>query len=658
MKKIYSSLALLLFAGISLCAQTTFNYTGAVQTYTVPACATSINVTVLGAKGGNGTTIPGGSGGSVQATIPVTPGEVLNIYVGQQGTDNVISGPATFNGGGSVFSYTSDGTAGTGGGASDIRRSPYTTTDRLVVAGGGGGGGYQNCAGGNGGGLTGQDGVPFPSWPNAGGKGGTQSTGGNAGIACCSCPTYTSSGTLLQGGNGSGDGAGGGGGGGGYYGGGGSCFSGGGGGSSYADPSATGVIHTQGANNAAGQVVITPVQGVPASPTSITGATIFCEGSTTNFSTGTVAGATSYTWSVPVGSTINSGQGTTAINVTLGTSSGAISVTADNTCGSSAATTFSITVNPAPPVMASANNAIICDGSSSILTGSGASTYTWMPGTLSGTTVTVIPATTTTYTVTGMDVNGCTNTNSVIVTVNLLPTITASTTAGMICAGDAVTLSGGGAVSYTWTGSVTDNVAFNPAATNSYTVTGVDANGCSNTASVTVTVNPLPVISVAFAMDTVCLTGGMVTLSGESPAGGTWSGPGVTGNMFDPQTAGIGWAPVTYSFTDANGCSNSLTDSVNVDVCAGVTTYPSIGNVNIYPNPNSGTFSIALNAAVSDLVIVITDMQGRVVYSSIENNAQAGYSKQVSLEKESSGLYFVSITANGEQRVEKISVQK
>ncbi|CAN5823725.1 hypothetical protein BH11BAC7_BH11BAC7_03980 [soil metagenome] len=587
MKKVYSSLALLLFAGISLRAQTTFNYTGAVQTYTVPACATSINVTVLGAKGGNGTTIPGGSGGSVQATIPVTPGEVLNIYVGQQGTDNVISGPATFNGGGSVFSYTSDGTAGTGGGASDIRRSPYTTTDRLVVAGGGGGGGYQNCAGGNGGGLTGQDGVPFPSWPNAGGKGGTQSTGGNAGIACCSCPTYTSSGTLLQGGNGSGDGAGGGGGGGGYYGGGGSCFSGGGGGSSYADPSATGVIHTQGANNAAGQVVITPVQSAPASPTSIIGATIFCEGSTTNFSTGTVVGATSYTWSVPAGSTINSGQGTTAINVTLGTSSGAISVTADNTCGSSAATTFSITVNPAPPVMASANNAIICDGSSSILTGSGASTYTWMPGTLSGTTVTVIPATTTTYTVTGVDLNGCTNTNSV-----------------------------------------------------------------------TVTVNPLPVISVAFAMDTVCLTGGMVTLSGESPAGGVWSGPGVTGNMFDPQIAGSGWAPVTYSFTDANSCSNSLTDSLNVDVCAGVTTYPSIGNVNIYPNPNSGTFSIALNAAVSDLVIVITDMQGRIVYSSIENNAQAGYIKQFSLETEASGLYFVSITANGEQRVEKISVQK
>ncbi len=236
---------------------TTFSYTGSLQTYTVPAGVTSITVDVLGAKGGNGPTASGGLGGRVQGIVPVTPGEILNIYVGQAGM-NSLNAPTTYNGGGSAISYAACGTAGSGGGASDIRRSPYSLNDRLVVAGGGGGGGYQGGSGGNGGGLTGQDGVPFPSWPNSGGKGGTPTTGGAAGTACCSCPTYTTAGAFLQGGNGSGDCAGGGGGGGGWYGGGGSCFAGGGGGSSYTGATVTSVIHTQGFQSGNGQIAITP----------------------------------------------------------------------------------------------------------------------------------------------------------------------------------------------------------------------------------------------------------------------------------------------------------------------------------------------------------------------------------------------------------------
>ncbi len=660
MKKIYTLTILFLFAVISnlLHAQTTFNYTGAVQTYTVPPCVTSITVTVLGAQGGDGATAPGGSGGSLQATVPVTPGEILNIYVGETGADNVSTGPLSFNGGGSVFSYSSGGTSGSGGGASDIRRTPYSVNDRIVVAGGGGGGGYQNSSGGHGGGLSGQDGVSFPSFPNSGGKGGTQVTGGAGGIACCSCPTYTTSGAFFQGGNGSGDGAGGGGGGGGYYGGGGSCFAGGGGGSSYTAPGVTSVTHTQGFRIGNGQVIITYGPVSPAAPVSITGTTNVCQGSASNFSISAVSGATSYTWSVPSGSVINSGQGTTAVNVTFGTSSGNISVTADNACGSSAATNLAVTINALPAITATAGSPTICDGNSSILTGSGATTYSWMPGSLSGTTVTVSPTATTTYTVTGVDVNGCSNTNSVTVAVNSLPVVVANTTASAICSGDAVTLSGSGASTYSWSPSIMDNVAFNPSATTTYTVTGTDSNGCQETDEITVIVNALPTVAVNFPMDTVCLNGGMVMLAGESPAGGTWSGTGVTGNMFDPMAPGIGWATINYAYVDANGCANSINDSLNVDVCADMFTLPAFSDVSVYPNPNNGAFAITFNAAVSDLVITITDMQGRVVYSSIENNARAGYTKQISLETEASGLYLMHISVNGAQRTEKISVQK
>ena len=93
------------------------------------------------------------------------------------------------------------------------------------------------------------------------------------------------------------------------------------------------------------------------------------------------------------------------------------------------------------------------------------------------------------YTVTGTDVNGCTNTETRTVTVNALPTVGA-TSNQTVCDGESVTLSGSGAVSYSWTGGITDGVSFTPAVgVNSYTVTGTDANGCENTATSTVTVN-------------------------------------------------------------------------------------------------------------------------------------------------------------------------
>lgn len=255
---------LLLLAPHFLSAQLTtltYNYTGAVQTFVVPSCETFVTVDVQGASGGNLGTAIGGKGGRVQATIPVSPGDVLSIYVGQAGrTDtNAFGG---FNGGGAVFSYAHCDSAGTGGGASDIRLNGTSFSNIVVIAGGGGGAGgasspVQYLAGGNGGGLTGVDGSPWNSWPNSGGKGGTPTAGGAAGIACCSCPQYTTSGTQLNGGNGTGDCAGGGGGGGGYYGGGGSCFGGAGGGSSFTGTGVTSVTHTQGYRTGDGIVTLT-----------------------------------------------------------------------------------------------------------------------------------------------------------------------------------------------------------------------------------------------------------------------------------------------------------------------------------------------------------------------------------------------------------------
>ncbi|MBL7809994.1 MAG: HYR domain-containing protein, partial [Saprospiraceae bacterium] len=245
----------------------TFDYTGAAQTWTVPAGVTSIDVEVIGAGGGNadacGTPGIAGNGGKVMATIAVTPGETLTLYVGGAGTAGAagLAGLGGYNGGGDGQALASQGQlGGGGGGASDIRQGGAALANRVVVGAGGGGGASCACqpgVGGDGGDLSGQTTGPDCAG-GSGGGGGTQLAGGAGGNLPGWC--MGEAGGLGFGGaacDGSGNGINaGGGGGGGFYGGGGGGWAGGGGGSSYTTPGATNVVHIQGFNSGNGQIII------------------------------------------------------------------------------------------------------------------------------------------------------------------------------------------------------------------------------------------------------------------------------------------------------------------------------------------------------------------------------------------------------------------
>ncbi|MCR9172453.1 MAG: glycine-rich protein [bacterium] len=234
----------------------TFNYTGAMQTWVVPNGITSINVDAYGAQGGsNSPQTNVNYGGRVQADLPVTPGTTIYIYVGEQ--PNGLTGG--WNGGGNGET----GGQG-GGGASDIRIGGTTLNDRVIVAGGAGGGGFwsgQEVHGGIGGGLTAGPGYR-DNLSNYGGDPGTQTSSGVG--TCQSFNNPVVAGGFGFGGAPSSCGCEGYGGGGGWWGGAGSgnCR-GGGGGSSYTDPSATNVIHTQGVKVGHGSITISWGSGTP-----------------------------------------------------------------------------------------------------------------------------------------------------------------------------------------------------------------------------------------------------------------------------------------------------------------------------------------------------------------------------------------------------------
>ncbi len=245
----------------------TFDYTGAAQTWTVPAEVTEATFDVYGAQGGSGpfATSIGGKGGHAKASLSVTPGAVYQITVGGRGGSVRFGqdppGAGGFNGGGSGGSGFL--TAGGGGGASDVRTGSFALTDRIIIAGGGGGAPYGLAFGGSGGGSEGGDGRGGGKGDNnGGGKGGSQTAGGAGGIGQGDGGGNGEDGSLGNGGAGSDHTAGGGtgaGGGGGYYGGGGGggYFGGGGGGGGGSGYGPAGVVFETGVRSGDGQVIIT-----------------------------------------------------------------------------------------------------------------------------------------------------------------------------------------------------------------------------------------------------------------------------------------------------------------------------------------------------------------------------------------------------------------
>ncbi|MCU0433141.1 MAG: right-handed parallel beta-helix repeat-containing protein [Bacteroidia bacterium] len=362
-----------------------------------------------------------------------------------------------------------------------------------------------------------------------------------------------------------------------------------------------------------------------------------CIGSTTTLS-GT--GAQTYVWSNSVVDGVPFTPSTSGSYTVIGTDA--------NGCVDTA--TANIVVNALPVVGYTASNLTVCENSPVTLSGTGAQTYTWTGGIFDA-----IPFTATatnSYTVTGTDAAGCTGTASVTISVLPAPVVGFTTSGTTICMGSTVTFNGTGAQTYTWSGGVTDGVPFTPFTSGTYTVTGTDANNCSATATASVTVNAQPNVSLNLPFTTICFDDANVTLSGGTPAGGIWSGPGVTGNSFDPSAAGNGTRTILYTYTDTNGCINQAPQNVVVDPCIGIHENTA-AVMQVYPNPNNGVFTIAFGGNEM-MQLQAFDATGKLVF-----DAQVLPGTVQQMEFASAGLYtLVVITADGSRTTQRVIVTK
>jgi gliding motility-associated-like protein len=289
--------------------------------------------------------------------------------------------------------------------------------------------------------------------------------------------------------------------------------------------------------------------------------------------------------------------------------------------GCTAADFVTVTVTPLPNVTAIANPSTICEGFSTTINANGTLTYNWSPGTgLSSTTgqsVVANPLATTTYTVTGSDQFTCTGSTQVTINVNPNPVLTISPPAPAICYGGNVTLTADGASSYSWNPSIGLSQATGPVvsafpnSTITYTLTGTTL-GCTSTASVTVTVNPLPIVSFS-PFSQICLNDLPFSINLGSPPGGIYTGEGITGtDNFDPALAGVGSHLITYTYTDDNNCTNSASQYATVkpspiltitppsaSLCLGTSVLISASGADSYSWSPSNTLSSATGTPVT-----------------------------------------------------------
>jgi len=218
---------------------------------------------------------------------------------------------------------------------------------------------------------------------------------------------------------------------------------------------------------------------------------------------------------------------------------------------------FPVTVNPLPVVVAGIDQSV-CEGVAVTLSGAGALSYTWNHGITDGVPFIQGPGTTV-YTVTGTDANGCQNTDQVSVIVNTLPNVGAGPDV-TICDNIMTSVIGTGASTYVWDNGVINAVPFAQAVgTITYTVTGTDVNGCTNTDQVDITVNPLPIVDAG--LDQSICQDDHVTLSGSGALTYAWTAGVIDGVPFAPA---VGNYTFTVTGTDANGCTNI--DEVNLVV--------------------------------------------------------------------------------------------
>lgn len=426
------------------------------------------------------------------------------------------------------------------------------------------------------------------------------------------------------------------------------------------------------------QVLVT-VNTTPATANAGPDGSVNCLNNGTGYGLGStpIAGMT-YAWTPSTGLS----SATVANPMANPTAATVYTLTATNAAsGCTATDQVTVFINTQVPSVDAGLNQIICAGTPVTLSGNGSvgATFQWNNGVQNG--VAFVPTTTTTYTLTATAANGCTSTDQVIVSVNALPVVSAGPDINA-CDGSAVTLSGSGALSYTWQPAVQNGQPFIPVNSSAFIVTGTDANNChqSDTVQVNVVQSTSSTLNES-ACDSYTLNGQTYTQSGMytqvipngsgcdstitlnlsmdfSPItpvitltnGVTMTTPaqanvsfqwincsdltpiaGATGTTFTASMNGV------YAVVASNGCGSDTSECSTIN-SVGIVDL-SGADLSVYPNPTDGALHVQLSTSMLGQTWKLYDIRGRLVVDGIIETE----STNLSMEQLSRGTYWLHL---------------
>lgn len=346
-----------------------------------------------------------------------------------------------------------------------------------------------------------------------------------------------------------------------------------------------------------------PVTVNPLPTPTITGGTSVCANDSITLTAG---GGGTYTW--------NTGSTNSAITVSPITNPTNYTVIVTDANGCVDSTSTAINLLTTPTIQINGGNPVsVCNGSSVTLTATGGSSYVWNTSATTS-SISVNPTSPTTYSVIGTGANGCIDSANVTVQVTTQPTATISAATNTICFGETLVLNASGGGTYLWNDNSTfDSLVVNPTTNTTYSVL-VDLGGCTDTASFSVVVNPLPTPTIN-GNNTICI-GEMLNLTASGGISYLWNTGATLPNISVNPTAN----PTNYVVivTDANGCIDSTSTSITVNalpiititgndtICDG-TTANLIGSGAVSYNWNTGqtTPNIAVNPTITTTYTVV-----------------------------------------------------
>ncbi len=299
-----------------------------------------------------------------------------------------------------------------------------------------------------------------------------------------------------------------------------------------------------------------------------------------------------------------------------------------------------VSVNAPGAINISATNTSVCYGSSVTLSASGANTYSWTGGPGTSTYV-VSPLSSSVYTVTGSTSSGCGGYGTVSVTV-YNPILALSPSPATVCQGSSIILNANvaGGTGYVWNGSAGQStLVVSPTVSTSYVVSAISNSlslSCPVTASLMVTVNPVPQINVTATKTLICQGSSPVLVTASGGSNYLWMNGATSSTLLS--------APVTtvYSVTGFNtfGCGATASVQVVVTACEGLADYRAESIPQVFPNPNNGSFTIKANLNQEFDLINTVGQVVRHFKTTLENNGS------VEFDNVPDGIYYIRQVTN------------